>query len=797
MSTDKKEVLPLLQTNTSLELEPTSAKIRSCKWTSHKLTYALIGFLIFLILATAKFFEGRILKKSTICTTPACIHASSEILHNLSPNYKNIDPCIDFEELVCGGWKEQYDLRSDQGDAFTGTVMADKTELVIKHILQASYPEISKHFGLPTLKSSLLRKVNGSEIPRSIDEENFNKMKSAYDTCMDETLVKRKGIEPLNTAIGQIVNLFPVSETSIYEKELLTTEDEDQLSELIVYFEKLGIAGLVSLTASADERNPDLVVVKASPPSQIGLPAKAYYENNAILQKYNATLAQIFKNLKLTHWKNDRRNLSQRLYKDSINPEISIPDYLAEEVVNFEKRLSLASPNASDNNDVTKYYNSLSLDVAHMLTPQIRLSNILKNLTPPDFSVKNLIVASPNYMKNLRTILQESPKGVIQAYFIWKFIQIFNKAIEAEETKPYNSFFNELQGKDPESIPDRWRICIGHVNYGFGWILSRFYLEKNFSEKAKITGERIVSDIKMSFIQILKNTKWMDQEIVDLAITKVRQIVQKIGYPSKYPNVLDPVDLNKFYSTLKINSTDFFENSISVQRFQVARMWNRLGKPVNRDEWSMTVPTINAYYNPPGNEIVFPAGIMQFPIFDAELPQYINYGAFGSISGHELSHAFDSTGRHYDQNGKYTDWWSSKTVSNFEKRAQCFVNQYSNFTVPGLDGKPLHVDGKLTLGENIADIGGLTASFSAWKKRQATSPDQDLPGLDYFSQDQLFFVGFGNWWCSKSRTETAVARIYSDPHSPMRSRILGTMLNSREFKESFRCQGREPICKLW
>jgi endothelin-converting enzyme len=198
-----------------------------------------------------------------------------------------------------------------------------------------------------------------------------------------------------------------------------------------------------------------------------------------------------------------------------------------------------------------------------------------------------------------------------------------------------------------------------------------------------------------------------------------------------------------------------------------------------------------------GNEIVFPAGIMQFPVFDVNLPKYISYGAFGSVSGHELSHAFDSTGRHYDQNGNYTDWWTPDTVKGFQARADCFVDQYSNFTVDGPDGKPLHVNGKLTLGENIADAGGVAAAYSAWTRRRAEKKDQDLPGLEHFSQEQLFFVSYATAWCGKSRSAEAVRRVYTDPHSPPWARVLGTTANSKDFLKAFKCPAKKPVCALW
>lgn len=260
---------------------------------------------------------------------------------------------------------------------------------------------------------------------------------------------------------------------------------------------------------------------------------------------------------------------------------------------------------------------------------------------------------------------------------------------------------------------------------------------------------------------------------------------------------MNPNTLQEYYRSINITPTTFFQNALSMNKFEVSRSWSSLGKPVDRDEWGMSVPTVNAYYNPPGNEIVFPAGIMQFPVFDVTVPQYVSYGAFGSVSGHELSHAFDSTGRHYDQNGNFTDWWTPATVSGFEERAECFVKQYGEYSVPGPDDKPIHVNGRLTLGENIADAGGISAAFAAWRKRAKETRNQDLPGLEHFSQEQLFFVSYANWWCGKSRRETAVQRILTDPHAPKWARILGTMANSRDFKESFGCAKKEPVCELW
>ncbi|KAK3044150.1 hypothetical protein LTS18_002044, partial [Coniosporium uncinatum] len=246
---------------------------------------------------------------------------------------------------------------------------------------------------------------------------------------------------------------------------------------------------------------------------------------------------------------------------------------------------------------------------------------------------------------------------------------------------------------------------------------------------------------------------------------KVQAITQKVGYPTQSPNVLDPVQLRDWYANLTLSSDDYFANGLANLKFGSARNWADLLKPTDKARWYMTAPTVNAYYSPSTNEIGFPAGIMQAPPFDANLPLYVSYGGFGSVAGHEITHGFDDNGRKYDKEGRFTEWWDNQTISNYESKVQCFVQQYDNFTVAGPDGS-LNVDGDLTLGENIADAGGVIAAYQAWTQRekQSGTPSQLLPGLEFFTKEQMFFVSFGTSWCNKNRPEERERRIYTDPH---------------------------------
>lgn len=688
-----------------------------------------------------------------LCLEPECIHAASEILYNLHPNYQDIDPCLDFEQYTCSGWRDRHDMRPDQGSIFAGTFMEENAQKRLRHILEA--PE--------------------SDELSSADKQNFKKLKSAYEACIDVEALKKKGSQPLDDLLAEI--------STVYSSR--SEQSTNNLTDTILFLMQTDVSALTAFSISPDDRDPDNVVIFVTPPREIGLPSREFYNDTKVVEEYTDVVSKLLLNFK-TH--------------DIYDTESVSFSKLADKVVLFEKKLADATPDTQAQEDVTQYYNPMNLDEIVSLIPEVSFEQIVSSLAPEDFQTDRFIIGSPSYLKELSVTIKETPREVIQAFFRLKAIQRYYDDIEDPKISPLRQFNNRLAGKDPQATQDRWRKCIDGLDSGVGWILSRFYVLDSFPETSKKLGDQIISDIKEQFIYVLDGTKWMSAEVRQLGKQKVANLVQKIGYPTKSPNLMDGEDVKKYYDSLNIASDAFFENSVGMARFELLREWSQLGKPTDRDEWGMTAPTVNAYYNPPGNELVFPAGIMQPPVFyGPKAPLYLAYGAFGAVSGHELSHAFDSTGRHYDQTGNYTNWWDDETVAAFEERAQCFIDQYSNFTVPGPDedSEPLHVNGRLTLGENIADAGGLAASFHAWRKRDGSHADKALPGLEEFTKEQLFFISYSNWWCSKTTKEAAVQAIYTDPHAPKPARILGTMANSREFREAFKCPKKEPVCQLW
>jgi endothelin-converting enzyme len=760
-------------------------KWRQQRWISFAVSLILMAVVIVLLVLFGIYRSRRTVSANALCLTPACVHAASEILYNLSPDYKDVDACKDFDTLVCGGWRATHDPRPDQGTIGVFQQIADDGSSLLRHILEAPYPDSSSH--------SYFSPMNLAVATSNLDKENFDQLQRAYNACMAVEEIKKKGVDPLIDLLVDLEGLYPVDLPSPNPPQPTMPPAPPKppfppvenvsfgMPEVLTFLQKRGIDAIESIGVGPDDKSPDDVVIFAMPPFSVGLPAKSYYQSDAILSQYKAAMGAVFNNL-VKHAPSTLKDFTP----------------LAGKVVDFEKEISEHVPELEDLYDVTKSYNVMSVRDTSQLAPQLGLDEVIGALVPKKYKLDKMITSFPEYLTSVSSILDKTSRETLQAFFVWKAVQGFAGAIEADDVKPYTRFVNQLLGRDPDAVPERYRTCIAHVKGSLGWYLSRFFVEAAFSAKAKDMGNQIIKDIKDQFISRIKTLDWMEDDVKKLAIQKVNNIEQKVGYPSASPDIMDPKALRDYYKGQEVTS-NFFDNILSSRTFSVQQSWDKLGKPTDRAQWEMTSPEVNAYYNPAGNEIVFPAGILQFPMFGEELPSYINYGAFGAVAGHELSHAFDNSGRHYDVDGHYANWWTNDTIDAFEKRADCFVDEYAKFTAPGPNGTTLHVNGRQTLGENIADAGGLAATYNVWQKHRESYPDEDLPGLaEHFTQEQLFYIAYGTVWCSKY-TDSALQRtIVTDPHSPNYARIEGTaMQNSRGFREAFGCKQKEPVCELW
>ena len=472
---------------------------------------------------------------------------------------------------------------------------------------------------------------------------------------------------------------------------------------------------------------------------------------------------------------------------------------LADGIIYFESRVAEALPPISElfSSDPKQAYNKMDLREVEKLLPELSIPSIMQALSPEGLHGRSVIVRSPRFIRQLSKILSSTPSRILEGFFIWKVVQEYSSRIEHPVLDPLKQFQNKLSGIPQNSTEDRWKQCVLETVEEMPWIVSKFYVQEKFSHETKMFAGHIIDDITNEFAEVLKSATWMTSEDRHVARKKAHSVLPRVGYPTSNPNVLDSHSLESYYSGLNISSATYAENKARAALFNTNLEWSKLGKPTRREDFGMHSLMITANYVPNQNKIGFPAAYLQPPLlFDPVVPVYLSYGVLGAVAGHELSHGFDPAGSQYDYDGKLRNWWSDNTREAFNDKAACFVDQYSNYSVPYSHGK-YQVNGSLTLGENIADAGGVHAAFSAWGRREKANPAALLRGLEHFTKKQLFFVAYGRNWCSKSTGEQLYRRMLANAHAPEQVRLLGTMENSAEFKNAFQCEERQPIYKLW
>lgn len=354
--------------------------------------------------------------------------------------------------------------------------------------------------------------------------------------------------------------------------------------------------------------------------------------------------------------------------------------------------------------------------------------------------------------------------------------------------------------------PKRWQTCTSKSVGAFGFAAAHEYVLANFDEEAKYQADQMVEDLRASFEELVSETDWMDSQTQAKAIEKADQMLQLIGYPDW---LLDPVQVDAYYETAPedIFEDEHFINTMGTKRWNAIQDLITLRSEPKRDVWLMHPAIVNAWYSPNHNTITFPAGILQPPFFKGGWPRYLNYGAMGMVIGHEITHGFDDQGRQYDGTGSLSPWWSDETIQAFSGKAQCFIDQYSNYSVPELfpilGEEDSHLNGKNTQGENIADNGGIHESFRAYLASiEVEGPEPALPGLQQFSPEQMFFISNAQVWCELQTPESLLGQVLGDPHSPGKFRVIGPLGNSEDFQNTFNCPAESPMnrvdkCKLW
>jgi len=571
-----------------------------------------------------------------------------------------------------------------------------------------------------------------------------------YAACMDTAGIDAKGLAPLQPEFDRIQNL----------------KDKSELAAEIAHLHRGGMSALFEFGSGQDFKNSNEVIAQTDQ-GGIGLPDRDYYlktdEKSVELRK--AYLAHV-----------------QKMFELAGDPPDQAKAH-AETVMRLETELAMGSLDRVSRRDPEKVYHRMSKQDLETLNPAFRWNQYFTDSGAPAFQSVN--VAWPDFFKAVNGVIESASLDDWKTYLRWHVLHSEAPLLPTAFVNENFNFYGKTLTGATELRP-RWKRCVDFTDNQLGEALGKKFVERTFGGDAKQRTLKMVDAIERALGQDIDQLTWMTPATKQQALIKLKGITNKIGYPNKWRD----------YSSVEIKRDDAVGNGMRADRFEFQRELNKIGKPVDRQEWAMTPPTVNAYYDPQMNNINFPAGILQPPFYEIAADSAINFGAIGMVIGHELTHGFDDQGRQFDVKGNLRDWWTPADAKAFEERAACIDKQYSNFSpVPGV-----HLNGKLTLGENTADNGGVRVALMALAN--TSTPAELEKKIDGFTQEQRLFLSFAQIWCESQRDEILRMRAQTDPHSPGKFRVNGVVQNMPEFQKAFACKAGQPMvaanaCRVW
>jgi endothelin-converting enzyme/putative endopeptidase len=570
-----------------------------------------------------------------------------------------------------------------------------------------------------------------------------------YATCMDESTINRRGITPLDPDLKNIAALASV----------------DRLPELLAELHKIGVPAFFGFDAEGDFKDASTEIAFVAP-GGIGLPDRDYYfrddaRSNEIRTKYVAHIARML-------------TLGGMPAADAAKA--------AAAVMAIETAFAKASLDRVARRNPEMIYHKVSPAELQAMTPRFDWPRYLRGVNAPPLSAVN--VMEPDFIKAFDQALTATPLADLKLYLRWQLLHANAALLSTPFVDENFDFYSRTLQGVTEQRP-RWRRCVQYVDGDLGEALGQAFVRDAFGPQAKADMLKMVAGIKAALEQDITGLDWMTGETKKRALEKMHAVTDKIGYPDRWRD----------YTALTIERGDAVGNSHRANAFEFHRQMNKIGKPLDKNEWSMTPPTVNAYYNPLENNINFPAGILQPPFYSATADRGVNFGGAGAVIGHELTHGFDDQGRQFDAQGNLKDWWTAADAKAFTSRTSCVVDQYAGYTA--IDDVKLN--GELTLGENTADNGGLRLALMAYVASQA---GEEPKVLDGFTSEQRLFLGWAQVWCENRRPEYERLQAQTNPHSPGRYRVNGVVSNMPEFQKAFSCKPDAPMvraqaCRVW
>jgi endothelin-converting enzyme/putative endopeptidase len=572
-----------------------------------------------------------------------------------------------------------------------------------------------------------------------------------FYACMDEPSVEKAGAAPVRAWLNEIAALKSIRDLPAFAAR----------AQAAIFGNNM----LFDIGSGQDYADSTRVIAFASA-GGLGLPDRDYYvktdaKSQEIRQRY---LQHVHDMLEL------------------LGEPSALANTHAQTLMDIETALASASLTRVDRRDPRKLFHKLKRGQLQALTPSFRWSVYFASASMNGVSVIN--VTEPAFFEKLQTLLKTRDLDDWKTYLRWHLVHAEAPYLSSSFANANFDFYQEyLRGV--EVMQPRWKRCVRQVDRDLGEALGQVFVQKTFGSDTKARVVKMTNEIEAAMQSEIEQLPWMGDATKRRALEKLHAIANKIGYPDHWRD----------YSSIKILRDDYFGNVQRATIFEFRRQLAKIGKPVDRDEWQMTPPTVNAYYDPQMNDINFPAGVLQPPLYDPKLDDAPNYGNTGATIGHELTHGFDDEGRQFDAKGDLKDWWTMKDAQEFAARAKCVSNQYSQFTI--IDD--IKINGQLTLGEDVADLGGTFLAYLAWK---GATKNQNLQAADGLTPDQRFFVGMAQWACGDERPENKRMNTITNPHSPDEFRINGVVSNMPEFGAAFACRAGQPMvraapCRVW
>jgi putative endopeptidase len=581
---------------------------------------------------------------------------------------------------------------------------------------------------------------------------NEQKIADFYASCMDEQKIEAEGIKPLEPEFQRINEI----------NDLVGLQDE------IARFHAHRIPAVFGFGAAQDFKDSTTIIAQAGQ-GGLGLPDRDYYLSDEAKSKQ--TRDEYAKHVARTF----------ELMGDA-------PDRAAAEaatVMKIETKLAENSSTRIQRRKPEANYHPMIKTQLIEMTPNFDWGRYFRGIGLPEIAKVN--VGQPDFFKGADKLLNSIPIDDWKIYLRWHLVNAASNTLSAkfvEESFNFNGKY--LQGTK-EMLP-RWKRCIASTDRALGEALGQLYVEKTFTPAAKLRAQTMVKNLIEALRDDLTTLSWMSDETRKRAIAKLEAFTRKIGFPDKW----------RSYESLQVSRGPYYNNAVSSGEFEFKRNLGKIGKPVDRTEWGMSPPTVNAYYNPSMNEIVFPAGILQPPFYDPKADDAFNYGGIGAVIGHEMTHGFDDSGAKFDANGNLVMWWTPEDFKKFTDRTDCVVKQFDSYEVePGL-----HQKGELVVGESVADLGGLTVAYAAYKKSLQAKPRPK--NINGFTPEQRFFLGWAQVWAQNIRPEAARLRTATDPHPLARFRVNGPLSNMPTFAQAFQCKAGDAMvrppdrrCQIW